>query len=471
MAGYNIRLMSETDRLSLLELTGLIKAAISGVAMDYWVAAEISSVNVQRNSRHCYLDLVEKRDDALIAQMRATIWARDFTRIDREFRRATGRTLEPGMKLLMRARPTYHEIYGLSLTINDVDPAYTLGGIELLRKKIIDRLTLEGVINDNRSLELPLVPKRIAVVSSATAAGYGDFMRRLKDNPHGYEFEVGLFEAFMQGEQAERSVLEAMARARKGQFDMLAIIRGGGSQADLQCFDSYELARAVATFPIPVLAGIGHERDETVLDFVANRKMITPTATADFIVRLVADFEREVDSLAVRLVEDVRGLIRDEANTLERFTRDIVANTRALVTARAHALGLMTHKFRYGAVQLIGRKAALIDRTADALGHVTVRAINKHEARVERISDALGHISARVIGRHTERVGRMELSVKLLDPEVVLGRGYSITYMGGRALKDAAHAAKDEIITTRLYKGVITSSVIGAESGSTDGDQ
>ncbi len=407
-----------SSAISLLELASIIKGAISEVSLDYWITAEAASVNVHRGSRHCYIELVEKQNDAPVAQMRAVIWAKAFTGIDREFRRATGRTIEAGMKLLIRARPTFHELYGLSLNITEVDPAYTLGGIELLRKKIIEQLTAEGVVAKNRELEIPIVPQRIAVISSSTAAGYGDFMRRIDDNPEGYAFSVTLFPAMMQGEQAERSILDALAKCRKraGQFDLLAIIRGGGSALELQCFDSYALAREVATFPLPVLTGIGHERDETVLDRVANMRMITPTATAEFIISRARDFEGSVDALAERLVKEIRTIMAAEAARLERHSLGIVGLTRAALASRGHALSLIRHRFRSGTVQMLGRK----------------------EARLDRTLDGLVHLSQRLLTRHTERVGRLELKVSLMDPVSVLGRGYSITYLNGSAVRDSA---------------------------------
>ena len=437
--------------ITLSELASIIKAAISDVALDYWITAEVSSVSVHRGSRHCYLELVEKQDDAPVAQMRATIWARDFSHIDREFRRATGRTIEAGMMLLVRARPTFHELYGLSLSITEVDPAYTLGGIELLRKKIIERLTVEGVIEQNRALAIPIVPQRIAVISSATAAGYGDFMRRINENAEGYAFIVELFPALMQGEQAERSILDALAKCRKRarRFDLLAIIRGGGSQLELQCFDSYALAREVATFPLPVLTGIGHERDETVLDRVANMRMITPTATAEFIISRTREFERTMDALSARLIKEVRAIMGTEASRLDRHTMGIVGSARSMLASRGHLLSVLTHRFRGGTVQMLGRKDSRLDRTLDGLGH----------------------LSKRMIARVDERLGRLELKVSLMDPQAVLGRGYSITYLNGRALKDSAPVRENDIITTRLFNGAITSAVVYSEREKEDGSR
>lgn len=427
------------DRLSLSELAGIIKNAVSDIAMDYWVTAEISSANVHRQSRHCYLELVEKEDETLIAQMRAVIWAKSFSQIDREFRRATGRTLEPGMQILLRARPVFHEIYGISLGVTAVDPAYTLGGIAILRKKIIDRLTVEGIIDLNRELTMPVVPQRIAVISSATAAGYGDFMQRLMNNAQGYEFSVELFEAYVQGDQAERSILSALDRCRRRarEFDIVALIRGGGSQVDLQSFDSYGLARAIALFPLPVLTGIGHERDETVLDRVANSRMITPTATADFLISLALDFENSVDELSLRLAEHVRRLLGEESSRIDRNSISIVSSARSMLAARRHDLSLCTQSFRHGAIQIIGKK----------------------DNRLDRALDTLDHQSRRLITGHIERLSRMELSVALLDPVSVLGRGYSITSLNGRALTEQSQVGVNDIITTRLFRGSITSTV------------
>ena len=227
------------DYLTLRELTYLIKSTIDSTLPDeYWVTAEVSQINCHLNSGHCYMEIVEKQDNATAAKMRAIIWARDFRQISVNFRNLTGQELQAGMKILMLARVTYHEVHGLSLTIRDIDPRYTLGEMALKRKEIIEKLTREGIIDRNRSLPLPPVLQNIAVISSATAAGYGDFINRLDNNPYGYKFSHKLFQSYVQGERAEESILKALKQCKRirNYLDAVVIIRGGGSAFDLHLF-------------------------------------------------------------------------------------------------------------------------------------------------------------------------------------------------------------------------------------------
>jgi exodeoxyribonuclease VII large subunit len=275
-------LSADSTALSLSQLNGLIKAAITDTLPDmYWVIAEIAEIKVNQKG-HCYLDLVEKEEDTTVAQIRAAIWAYEYRTISSRFASATNEPLSRGMKILFLAAVTFHEVYGLSLNIRNIDPAYTMGEMARKKKEVIEHLKKEGIFARNRSLELPLVPQRIAVVSSPTAAGYGDFFSHLDTNPYGYRFVHILFPALMQGNEAETSIARALARiSRKQQsFDLVAIIRGGGSAVDLSCFDGYAVAAQVAALPLPVITGIGHEKDDTVVDMVAHTRMKTPTAVA-----------------------------------------------------------------------------------------------------------------------------------------------------------------------------------------------
>jgi exodeoxyribonuclease VII large subunit len=279
-----------SEALSLYELNKLIKSVIDdNLSGTFLVTAEIASCDVKR---HCYLTLVDKEEDTIRAEIRAVVWANRYKVIAPIFEESTGTKLAKGIKILFQATVDFHERYGLKLTINNIDPSYTVGELAVRRKEILERLKKEGLIDRNRELEFPLVPQRIGIISSATAAGYEDLTAHLLNNVYGYKFTAELYEAVMQGDRAEDSIVAALGQCMGdvSSLDVLVIVRGGGGQTDLHCFDSYKIGKAIASLPIPVIAGIGHQRDVTVVDEVSNTRAKTPTAVADMIITRVKDF-------------------------------------------------------------------------------------------------------------------------------------------------------------------------------------
>ncbi len=399
---------------SLYELNTAIKAAVSAAfPVACWVVAEIAECKSNQRG-HCYLDLVEKEDDKVVAQVKANIWAYEYRKIAGAFKAATGEPLKPGMKVMLLAAVTFHEVYGMSFNVKDIDPAYTMGEMARKRKEIIERLQKEGIIGLNKSLPLPPVPQNIAVISSPTAAGYGDFFDQLDGNPFGYRFVHVLFPALMQGQGAGKSIISALNKIAKNRrlFDVVVIIRGGGSAIDLDCFDSYDLASHIARFPLPVITGIGHEKDDTVSDIAAHTKMKTPTAVAEFLVSGIRGFEERIMDLQHRVI-----------NFTERFLKD-----------EAHSL------------------AAIAQRLAFIPMHMA--AVQNSLELLQR--DIRGHIK-RLFLKADNRLAGVEQAVRLLDPVNVLRRGYSITRHNGKVLKDAAQVKKGAVIDTMLCKGSITS--------------
>src|SRR5208283_1477158 len=300
---------------SLYELNNIIKSVISDAfAGTFWVIAEIAECKCNQRG-HCYLELVEKEADKTIAQIRATIWAYDYRKLSHKFQMATSESFKQGMKILLLAGIAFHEVYGLSLNIRDIDPTYTMGEMARRKAEVIERLKQEGLMDLNKGFSLPLVPQRIAVISSPTAAGYGDFFDQLDRNLYGYTFDHVLFPALMQGQEAEESIISALTKIReqKHRFDVVVLVRGGGSAIDLNCFDSYAIAAHIARCPLPVITGIGHEKDASVADMVAHTRMKTPTAVAEFLISGIRSFEEriiEIQNLlrlyAERLFKDQR---------------------------------------------------------------------------------------------------------------------------------------------------------------------
>ena len=299
--------MNREEKITLTELQGFIHDKIyESLPGSFWVIAEIASLKTQ-GPGHCYLELTgsDTPGGRVTARARATIWASKYLSLNTFFNASTGIPLRAGITILFRATVEYHELYGLSLNISDIDPSYTAGDMALRREAVIRRLTAEGVISMNRELSLPPYPRRIAVVSSSKAAGYEDFIRHLSHNPYGYVFVPVLFEAVMQGETTEASVTDAlnMISEQAQQFDAVVIIRGGGSVTDLSWFDSYDIAFHVTQFPLPVLTGIGHEKDVSVTDMVAWKSLKTPTAVADFLVEQTGGSENRIIVMAGALTE------------------------------------------------------------------------------------------------------------------------------------------------------------------------
>jgi exodeoxyribonuclease VII large subunit len=403
---------------SLCELNSVIRESISSALPDnYWVTAEIADTKLNQKG-HCYLDLVEREDSRIIAQVKANIWAYEYRRISAKFQNTTKESLKRGMKVLLFVGVSFHEVYGLSLNIRDIDPAYTMGEMAMKKREVIERLIKEGVIGLNKSLCLPLVAQRIAVISSPTAAGYGDFFDHLDNNIYGYKFEHVLFPAIMQGDSAEESIISALnkVRKKKAHFDLLVIIRGGGSVIDLNCFDCYNLALHVAKFPFPVITGIGHEKDDTVADMAAHTKMKTPTAVAEFLISGLRCFEEKVFDLKNRIEKTAERYLKDESHSIKGYSQ------------RLHFLS--------------GRFAASL------------------RSRLEVLERSLGIHVKQSMRNAGERLEGLDNLVRILDPENVLRRGYSLTHHNGKAIRDASLLLEGDVVETRLSSGSFRSSII-----------
>ena len=325
MPGLNINpeyMGEERRELSLLELNNLVRGAVSeAFPGTCWVRAEMSDVRTNASSGHCYLEFIEKNPitGQLVARARGSIWAKTFRMLKPYFEMETGQMFASGLKVLVKVSVEFHELYGYSLTVLDIDPAYTLGDMLRKRMEIIRQLKEEGVFTLNKELPFPVLPKRIAVITSPTAAGYEDFLNQLANNKAGYPFYPKLFPALMQGERTEESVIAALDRIYHhiDCFDVVVIIRGGGSTSDLNSFDSYLLAANCAQFPLPVITGIGHERDDTILDMVAHTRMKTPTAVAEFLIGRMDAAAEELEDLQQEVSELVSTILLKQKNFLQ----------------------------------------------------------------------------------------------------------------------------------------------------------
>jgi len=408
-----------TDYLSLYDLNALVHRSISECMPDeYWMQAELSDVR-SNSSGHCYLEFIQKdpRGNSLIAKARGTIWANIFRLLKPYFEESTGQAFTSGIKVLVKVTVEFHELYGYSLIVLDIDPAYTLGDMARKRHEILRQLEEEGVLTLNKELEMPLLPQRIAVISSPTAAGYGDFCHQLKENPYEFVFYTRLFPALMQGSQVEQSIilaLDAVNNARD-HFDVVVIIRGGGATSDLSGFDTYLLAANCAQFPLPIITGIGHERDDTVIDSIAHTRVKTPTAAAEFLVNRAGETAGILENITDSMVLSVTRRIEIQKSRLDTLTGRIpsLAATR-----------LLQEKYRIPTLS-------------------------------QRLKTALSFR----IATENHRLQLYEQQMSTVSPENVLRRGYSITLKNGKVVTDAALLKKGEKLTTRLQKGEVISKV------------
>ena len=473
------------EQLKLSELNGRVKQAVAlSFTAPLWVVAEISELKINRNG-HCYLVLIEKEEqgDGIVAQAKATIWSYTFRMLQPYFESTTGQPLTEGIKVLVSVSVEFHELYGYSLNIRDIDPTYTLGDMARRRKEIITRLQADGVFEMNKELELPLVPQKIAIVSSETAAGYQDFMDHLTNNDGKYKFYTKLFPAIMQGNQAESSIIEALEQiyGHEDFFDVVVIIRGGGSQADLSCFDNYNLAYFITQLPIPVLTGIGHEKDDSIVDMVANTRLKTPTAVAEFLVNTLAKFDTTIDELNWHFAQKVDEILLEARSKIEFYTRAIAPILQEKITKTNTKLDQTIYKVDHLIRLFIQSKNYQLERTEEAFLQESKNFSRKQLRILERSTTILSNAVKRISLHHKELIGRkvkqseqlikknlaeqfhfLELASQkaiLIDPSKILARGYSITTYKGRALKTTENLKDNELIETRLAKGTIISEV------------
>ncbi|HQE24781.1 MAG TPA: exodeoxyribonuclease VII large subunit [Candidatus Atribacteria bacterium] len=433
--------LSYPSYLTLKELAQGLKDVIEDYyfSAPLWVVAEIAEIRLNSHTGHCYLELVEKEDDQVLARMKGIIWASNYSSVSSFFQEVTGRNLERGMKVLFLARLRFHLVHGLSLDIKEIDPSYSLG--EMMRKKreILERLEREGLLALNRSLPFPLFPQRVAVISSPTAAGWEDFVDHLQNNSHGFSFFCKLFPTLMQGDKVESSLLSSLEEIKEEQdsFDVVVIIRGGGSNVDLSCFDSYLLGKTVAAFSLPVLVGIGHERDDTVLDYVAHTSLKTPTAVAEFLVDWMRKVEEEIDEEMKRLKEAVRNSEEREKYVLATLAERWAERVRALLLSSKEELSLCRERLLVHSQRILGK-------------------IGEEQRAYWR---QVQNLVEKKISREREMLERTEQAIRFLSPENVLRRGYSITYREGTVVKSFKDLQEEDIVSTRLRDGWIKSKV------------
>ena len=444
--------MNSEKRLTLHELNSLVREVLECEMPDeYWVEAELSEC--RENHGHCFMELIQKDEQNAtpIAKASARCWASKWMLIRPGFERTTGQRLHAGMKVLLKVYAQFHETYGFSWIVTDIDPTYTLGDMARKRQEIIRQLKAEGVFDLQRELRLPLFCQHIAIISSETAAGYGDFCNQLADNPYGFRFEVTLFPAIMQGEDVEKSIIAALGRIYSeyseysddseysdSPYDCVVIIRGGGATSDMSGFDTLALAENVANFPIPIITGIGHDRDESILDMVSHTRVKTPTAAAAFLIdhlKTVWDALNDSQEQILRLAQQKLTYYKSQFASVAELLPRLFANVKV-------------------------RQEARLDALSNSITHHAQQKILNSQLSIINLENRLPILLDRRLMAEKHGLQLIEEKAKNLDPALLLSRGYSITLKDGHAIRDAAVLHSGDEIETRLANGTVKSKVI-----------
>jgi len=429
------------NTITLQEFNNRIKRLLADPSvMNCWVVAETTDVRI---NQHCYLQLLEKnpKTGATVAKIKAIIWGSQFRFLNARFKQVTGRDIGNDMKIMVCLSVNYSPQYGLTVVINDINPEFTLGDMERQRQEILNRLTQEGIIGQNKTVPVPPVLQRIAIVSAAGAAGYGDFMKQLTDNKYGVCFYPCLFQATMQGVKTVPTVLAALDKVEQNQhlFDCVVIIRGGGGTEELNSFDNYDLARRVATFPVPVIVGIGHERDITVLDYVAGIRVKTPTAAAEHIILQAANALAHIGDLSNQVVS---------------IARDYIARAKEQLSYYAGNLPIMAQR-------IIDTNTLRLQNFIQNIPLHVQRRIEGENAQLARQKDAIKNAVAQVKMKETMRLEALGDKIELLSPRKVMARGYTLTTCEGKIMTDAAQLEAGKLVTIHFRDGKV---VAGTQS-------
>lgn len=421
----------------------------------------MNKLNYYKHSGHCYPDLVEKKDGKVIAQIRANLWKFDYFRINNNFLKVLKEPLKDGIKILFQAKITFDPVYGLSLNILDIDPSFTLGDLEKEKQETILRLQEEHLFDKNKKLDFPLLPQNVAIISVETSKGYADFLRVIENNSWGYRFFHMLFPSILQGEKAVDGIIGQLERIKKvnHHFDVVAIIRGGGGDVGLSCYNHYDMARAIAEFPLPVITGIGHATNETVAEMVGFENGITPTKVAEFLIQQFHNFSEPVRRARETISEkslqrmlDEKMKLQSESKLFRSVTKNIIAAGKQHVASTGRSLG-------QSAVYLFRNERKVLDHVAMQTGRQTHFRIQNSEMEIAAIVEKLPSKIKFELQKKTTGLISLERTVKALHPENVLKRGYSITMKRGKAITSIDQIGEDEEIETIVYDGKIDSIV------------
>jgi len=443
---------------SLLDVSLGIRSAVAAAFPSYlWIKAEIAKLNFYPQSGHCYPDLVEKQDGLVKAQIRANIWSGQFNQINQKFKSVTGEPLKDGLKILFLARVGYHEQYGMALNIIDIEPSFTLGEMAREKQATIEKLKKEGIFDENKKRPFPLLPKRIGVISVETSKGFSDFVNVVRDNIWNYRFSIHLFPAILQGEGAVRSIGQQLQEIeeRQDEFDVVAIIRGGGGDVGLNAYDSYSLSKAVAVFPLPIITGIGHSTNETVVQMVAFANKITPTEAAHFLIQQFHNFSVRLENAMNKLKRISERIFDDEKQKFSQLLRFFDVHMRNLLSREESALNLIEKNLEKRAIFSIQESGKRLKALSSGLLYKPLQTIQDQQSQLKSVSRLIEIYSRQKLVNSTNRLETLQGNLELLKPENVLKRGYSITYYNDEAVTDASVLHQGNTLHTKLFRGSI----------------
>ncbi len=453
----------ESSHISLLELNKLVQSRLYDAFPEtYWIVAEIAQHKENFNG-HCYLELTETtgKSNKIVAQAKAMIWANTWRMLKPYFETTTKQKFREGLKVLIRVKIDFHEIYGLSLGIFDIDPSYTVGDLAIKKAEIVQKLKEDGIFDMNRELEIPLVPQRIAIVSSETAAGYTDFVTHLANNNGNYKFCTKLFQSYMQGDRTEQSVIDALDHINNEihNFDIVVIIRGGGSQTDLSAFDSYWLAANIAQFPIPIFTGIGHEENESIADMVAHTALKTPTAVANYIIDNVKDFEGSILDLEHRTVDCVTDIIDQENNLLNTLSNSFPVLIRNQVQNHKYLLSKQTSSLALNIKGIMMQSSNKLSVITEHVKKSCFQTIKEKDHWLSEQYKSLNKTTHNYLEKQKNRLNILHKTNELSNPLLILKKGFSISLYNGKIIKNPELLQENDLIETILYSGKIKSKI------------
>lgn len=447
---------------TLLEVTRSIQKTLAQrYTSTFWVKAEMIKLNHYSHSGHCYPDLVEKRDGRVIAQIRSNLWKGDFQRINHNFLKVLKEPLKDGIKILFLAKISFDPVYGLSLHIIDIDPSFTLGDLEKEKQETIQKLNEQGLFHQNRRLNFPMLPQRIAIISVETSKGYADFLRVIDNNPWNYKFFHMLFPSILQGEKAIDGIINQLRNIKKvlGHFDLVAIIRGGGGDVGLSCYNDYSLSKEIATFPLPVITGIGHATNFTVAEMVGYENAITPTKLAEFLIQHFHNFaqpvreaERIITDFTLRFVQDEKQRLLSEVKLFKSVTQNILNSNKGQIISSGQSL------FQ-GSAYIFRNQRKVLDHVKMQSGRQAGFLLQKQNENLRQIRKVLADKSKQMLNSEGLSLASLEKNIRIMDPKNVLKRGYSITLKNGKAVSSTEQITEGDQIDTLLMDGKLISIV------------
>lgn len=453
---------------SLLEVSRSVQKTIADrYTSAFWVKAEMNKLNYYSHSGHCYPELVEKADGKIIAQVKANLWRDDYNNINQNFINTLKEPLKDGIKILFLAKIGFDPVFGLSLTIIDIDPSFTLGDLEKEKQETIEKLNKENIFALNKTKRLPILPQRIAIISVETSKGYGDFVQVLDNNSWNYKFFHYLFPSLLQGEKAIPGIISQLERIKKvlHHFDVVAIIRGGGGDVGLSCYNNYELAKAIASFPIPIITGIGHVTNETVCEMVSYQNAITPTKIAEFLIQEFHNFSVPVAKAQEVILDKAKRLLSEEKTKVQSEVKLFRLMTEAIILKNRNEIKSAKNVIEQQSQFMLKTHLGYVNYYNDLVVKSATHLIAQNGLMLSQLKGNLEVQSNTKVRENKLQLENLERNLNILDPINILKRGFSITYHNGKSVKDIAEIDVGETIETKVHKGKIVSTVKSKNDG------